>query len=119
MIKPTLVKPVPDADDLASLWTDDADLGDAITSSAILSIGVGKPKAFFRTVRDPSYRRRAWLYTHTPEGVVDEQHFIIDRPMLPHLAEEAHPGVLVTTIYRDGTLRIWPIRLPKDGRDNV
>ena len=110
--------PVPDdAADIEALWFDPK-LGDGIVDVSLHSVAVGKPKDFFRTVVDPAYRRRAELYTHKPEGVIDEQHYIIARPMRKKI-EEARPCTLVTVVYRDGTPRIWPIPFPRDGeRDN-
>ena len=106
-----------DAADIEALWFDPK-LGDGIVDVSLHSVAVGKPKDFFRTVVDPAYRRRAELYTHRPEGVIDEQHYIIARPMRKKI-EEARPCTLVTVVYRDGTPRIWPIPFPRDGeRDN-
>ena len=108
---------VPDAADIEALWFDPK-LGDGIIDVSLHSVAVGKPKDFFRTVVDPAYRRRAELYTHKPEGVIDEQHYIIARPMRKKI-EEARPCTLVTVVYRDGTPRLWPIPFPRDGeRDN-
>ena len=109
---------VPDvAADIEALWFDPK-LGDGIVDVTLHSVAVGKPKDFFRTVVDPAYRRRAELYTHKPEGVIDEQHYIIARPMRKKI-EEARPCTLVTVVYRDGTPRLWPIPFPRDGeRDN-
>jgi hypothetical protein len=106
-----------DAGDFASLWLD-PELGDGITDTNFHSVPAGKPKDFFRTVPDPAYRRRTEIYTHKPEGVIDEQHYII-APNMRGLITEAQPCTLVTVIYRDGSLRLWPIKLPKEGaRDN-
>jgi hypothetical protein len=106
-----------DAGDIEALWFDPK-LGDGIVNVSLHSVAVGKPKDFFRTVVDPAYRRRAEFYVHKPEGVIDEQHYIIAGPMRKKI-EEARPCTLVTVVYRDGTPRIWPISFPRDGeRDN-
>jgi hypothetical protein len=102
-----------DAQDLADLWLDPG-LGDGIVETAYNDVKVGKPRDFFRTHPDPSYRRRTEIYTHKPEGAIDEQHFIIAKPMRGRI-EEARPCTLVTTVYRDGTPRLWPIKFPRDG----
>jgi hypothetical protein len=50
--------------------------------------------------------------------VIDEQHFIIG-PTMRGRIEEAKHCTLVTVVYRDGTPRLWVLKLPKDGgRDN-
>ena len=64
------------------------------------------------------YRRRTEIYTHKVDGVIDEQTFII-APSMRGRIEEAQPCTLVTVVYRDGTPRLWALKLPKDnGRDN-
>src|SRR5262245_23416665 len=65
-----------DAKDLDALWQDPG-LGDGIVDVNYHSVPVGKPKDFFRTHPDPLYRRRTEIYTHKPEGAIDEQHFIV------------------------------------------
>jgi hypothetical protein len=111
-------KPVPtDAGDLASLWLDPK-LGDGLTEVSHHNVPVNKPKNFFRVVPDPAYRRLAAIYTHKIEGQIDEQHFLVDKPMYDRI-DEAQPCTLVTVLYRDGSIRLWPLKLPKDGaRDN-
>jgi hypothetical protein len=107
-----------DAKDFEGLWLDPG-LGDGIVDVSYHSVAVGKPKDFFRTVRDTSYRRRTEIYTHKPEGVIDEQHYII-APSMRGRIPEARPCTLVTVIYRDGSPRLWPIKSPKDGeKDNA
>jgi hypothetical protein len=107
----------PDAQDFESLWLDPA-LGDGITDTNYHSVPVGKPKDFFRLHPDPGYRRRTEIYTHKPEGAIDEQHYIVG-PSMQGRIPEARPCTLATVIYRDGSPRIWPLKFPKDGeRDN-
>jgi hypothetical protein len=106
-----------DATDFDSLWMDPG-LGDGITDVSYHRVPAGKPKNFFRTIPNPAYRRRTEIYTHKPEGAVDEQHFII-APAMHGRILEARPCTLVTVVYRDGSPRLWPIKFPKDGeRDN-
>jgi hypothetical protein len=110
-------KPIADAGDLSSLWLD-TKLGDGLTETHVYKVPIGKPKDFFRVHPDPAYRRKAEIYTHKIEGQIDEQHYLIDRPM-HGVIDEARPCTLVVCIYRDGTLRLWPLKLPRDGeRDN-
>jgi hypothetical protein len=111
-------QPPADASDLDSLWLD-ASLGDGLVDTHYHSVAIGKPKDFFRVHPDPAYRRRTEIYVHKVEGVIDEQFFIIDKPMRGRF-EEAKPCTLVTVVYRDGTPRLWALKLPKEGsgRDN-
>jgi hypothetical protein len=114
---PKVVKPVTDADDLASLWLDTT-LGDGLTETHIYKIPTGKPKDYFRVCPDLAYRRKVEIYTHKIESQIEEQHYLIDGPM-HGVIDEARPCTLVVCIYRDGTLRLWPLKLPKDGeKDN-
>lgn len=101
-----------DAQDFDSLWVDQK-LGDDLTSTVNHKIPIGKPKEFFRTIRDPKYRRRAQMLTVKSETAIDEQYFIIG-PKMKGQVEEARPCTLVTVIYRDGSLRLWPIKSPRD-----
>jgi hypothetical protein len=111
-------KLVPDAKDLDELWVDPG-LGDGITGTTFHSVGVGKPKDFYRTHSNKDYRRRTEIYKHKPEGAIDDQYFIV-APSMRGRIEEARPCTLVCVIYRDGTPRLWPIWFPKDGeRDNA
>jgi len=106
-----------DAPDLSDLWFDPA-LGDGLTDTVLHDIPVNKPKDFFRVHPDPNWRRQTEVYTHKPEGTIEEQHFIIAKPM-QGLIEEARPSTIVVCIYRDGSLRLWPLKRAKAGeRDN-
>jgi hypothetical protein len=107
-----------DANDLDALWIDPK-LGDGITSTSYHTVPVGRPKDFFRTHPSADYRRRTEIYTHKPEGAIDEQHFII-APAMRGRIPEARPCTLVCVIYRDGSPRLWPVAFPRDGeRDNT
>jgi hypothetical protein len=117
--KPTLVPlPAPDdAKDVASLWLDPA-LGDGLVDVHFHNVPVGKPKTFFRVHPDPAYRRMCEVFTHKVDGQVEEQHYIVDAAMRGRF-EEVQRCTLVTVIYRDGSPRLWPLKLPKDGeKDN-
>jgi hypothetical protein len=106
-----------DARDFESLWLDPA-LGDGIVDVHYHKVTVDKPKDYFRTHPDKDYRRRTEIYTHKPEGVIEEVHYIL-APSMHGQIPEARPCTLVTVIYRDGTPRLWPIKFPKEGeRDN-
>jgi hypothetical protein len=115
--EPKQIGPPEDARDYESLWLDPA-LGDGIVDVHYHKVTVDKPKDFFRTHPDKDYRRRAEIYTHKPEGAIEEVHYILD-PSMRGQIPEARPCTLVTVIYRDGTPRLWPIKFPKESeRDN-
>ena len=115
--KPKLELVPKGAEDLDDLWLDPG-LGDGIADVSYHSVPVGKPRDFFRTHPDPAYRRRTEIYTHKPEGAIDEQHYIVG-PAMQGQIPEARPCTLVTVVYRDGSPRLWPVKFPKDGeKDN-
>jgi hypothetical protein len=106
-----------DARDIEALW-DDPGLGDGLTVTSMHSIPIDKPKNFFRVHPDPAYRRRTEMYIHKVEGEIEKSYYILGEKMKGRL-EEARHCVIVTCIYRDGSLRLWPIPLPRDGeKDN-
>jgi hypothetical protein len=111
-------KPTPDdAKDFESLWLDPK-LGDGIVNVTQHEIPVDKPRDFFRVHPDQNYRRLAEVYTHRPEGAIDTEHYIL-APAMRGRIEEARPCTITTVIYRDGNVRLWPLKLPKEGeRDN-
>jgi hypothetical protein len=114
--KPEIMLP-DDASDLSDLYFDPA-LGDGLTDTVLTNIPIGKPKDFFRVHLDKSYRRLVEIYTHKPEGQIEEQHFFIAKSMRG-LIEEARLATIVTCIYRDGSVRLWPLKRPKTGeKDN-
>jgi hypothetical protein len=118
LVEPDVVGKPADADDIEALLLDQ-ELGDGITNVTYHVIPVGKPKSFFRTHPDASYRRQAWIYTHKIEGQIEETNYIIAKEMRGHI-DEARPCTLVTVIYRDGSPRLWPIKQPKEGeKDNA
>jgi hypothetical protein len=106
-----------DADDLNSLWLDPA-LGDGLVDVHFHFVPIGKPRDFFRVNPDPAYRRLSEIYVHKVEGQVEETTYIIAKQMRGTI-DEARRCTLVTCIYRDGTPRLWALKLPKDSeRDN-
>jgi len=57
---------------------------------------------------DPERRKKAWRLI-----------YLVDKPM-SGLIDKARKSVIVTTIYRDGTVRLWPIPSPNPGeKDNA
>jgi len=112
------LRPEPDGADLSDLWLD-PDLGDGLTDTVFQTIPIGKPKDFFRVHSDPAYRRRADVYNHKVEGMIEEQNYILSRAM-SGLLPEARPATIVTCIYRDGSLRLWPLLSPRaNEKDNM
>ena len=115
--KPDLKVVRPDADDLADLWLPTG-LGDGLTDTHIYSIPIGKPRNYFRVCPDEKYRRKCEAYIHKVEGQIEEETYIIDASMRGDI-DEARPCTLVVCMYRDGTVRLWALKLPKDGeKDN-
>jgi hypothetical protein len=106
-----------DALDIDSLWLD-SKLGDGLIDVHYHNIPFGKPKDFFWMCPKPEYRRLVEILTIKPENTIDEQTYIIDKPM-QGVIEEARRATIITCVYRDGTPRLWALKLPKDGeKDN-
>ena len=106
-----------DALDIESLWLDPS-LGDGLVDVHYHDIPVGKPRDFFRVNPDPAYRRMTEIYVHKTEDQIEEQTYIISKPMQGAI-EEARRCTLVTVVYRNGSPRLWALKLPKNGeRDN-
>jgi hypothetical protein len=110
-------KAADDALDLSDLWLDPA-LGDGLTDTVLTSVPMDKPKDFFRVHPGKDYRRLTEVYTHKPEGQIEEQHFLVGKAMRGRI-EEARPATIVTCVYRDGSVRLWPLKRPRSGeKDN-
>lgn len=112
-LKLEVVKAIEQEVDLDGLWTDPEFNDDGLTSTTSLVIPIGKPRDFFRIHPERSFRRRCEMYKHQPEGVIDAEWFLVDEAMRGTF-EEAKPFTLCVCIYRDGALRLWPIRLPSE-----
>jgi hypothetical protein len=110
---PIMTEPTKSKIDYAALWKDPG-LGDGITTGHHHQIPIGKPKNFFRVHPDQDYRRHCEIYTHKPAGAIDEQTYIL-APSMQGRIQEAQPATLVTVMYRDGSVRLWPIKHPRDG----
>ena len=64
-------------------------------------------------------RRRTEIYAHKPEGAIDTTYYIVGPEMRGRLVE-ARPCILAAYIYRDGSLGLWPLMLPRENeRDNT
>lgn len=82
------------------------------------TVPTNKPnrQEFIRTHPDPSYR----LETAVLEMKEDRETYLVDPDLWSDLPGEVVPKILYTTINRQGTVRIWPIRLPgEDGRHDA
>jgi len=90
-LKPKTRAAPDDALDVDSLWLDPA-LGDGLVDVHFHNIPVGKPRDFFRVHPDPAYRRLSEIYTHKIEGQIDEQNFIISKPMQGAIEEARRAG---------------------------
>jgi hypothetical protein len=108
----------PDTKDFSSLWIDPG-LGDVLARPNVLSIEVGKPKDFFRVCPSLAYRRTAEVLVYKKDGIIETPIYLVDKSM-SGLIDKARKLVIVTTIYRDGTVRLWPIPSPNPGeKDNA
>jgi hypothetical protein len=105
-----------DARDIEALW-DDPGLGDGLTDTGLHLIPIDKPKSFFRIHPDPAYRHSFEMYIHKVEGEIEKSYFILGKKLKGQL-EEARHCVIVTCIYRDGSVRLWPIPRPRDGEQD-
>jgi hypothetical protein len=110
------IYPPADAMDLHGLVVPSQD--DPLTSTTIHHVPVGKPKSFFRVHPDPEYRKKFYIYTLKQEGVVGEQYFIVADSMRAFV-DEAQLSILATCIYRDGSFRLWPLKLPGEGEKDM
>ena len=84
---------------------------------ALLTVPVKKPhRQEFIRVRPGSEWR---LETAVLELKEEQETYLVDSKLWQNLPGEIIPKVLFTTINRQGTLTIWPVRLPgEDGRHN-
>jgi hypothetical protein len=57
-------------------------------------------------------RKRAEIVRIKSEDQIEEQFFLVGKEMRGKI-EEARPCIIVPCIYRDGTLRLWPLMLPR------
>jgi hypothetical protein len=101
-----------DADDINALWTDQG-LDDALSTTVLHKIPIGKPKSYFRTHPSPLYRRKVEIYKHKVEGKFEETFYVID-PRMSGRIYGARQHVLITCIYRNGALRLRPIPYPAE-----
>jgi hypothetical protein len=106
-------KPPADAADMADLFIDTGQ-GDPLTEQNVHGVTVDKPKDFYRTHPDPTYRRRAHVYILKIEGQVEEHAYIVAEAMRDSVPE-AKLCLITTCVYRNGSVRLWLLKLPKEG----
>jgi hypothetical protein len=107
-----------DTFDIEQLWIDDG-LKDPLATEHFHDIPIGRPRDFFRTVRDPSFRHEAEIVSIKSENVVGEQFYLVG-PTVRGLIEEARPCIIIVTVDRTWSPRLWPLKRPRPGeRDNA
>src|SRR5262245_43016812 len=107
--------PTAHIDDLASLRLAQS-YDDAPVERILTAIKVGRPdtKVFFRVRAGEEWRGNFALLQFG-----DDRELYLVPPMLQaELAAECRAVTLYTVIDRNGVVRLWPIGLPVDGRDN-
>lgn len=102
----------PDPFDPASLRLDQ-NFGASIGVKKLITVvPVRKPakESWVQTHPDPAYR----IETAVLELKEDKEIYLVDKPLWGDLATEGtfSPRALFTTITRQGTIFIWPVRLP-------
>jgi hypothetical protein len=113
--KPDLKVVAPDPFDPASLRLDQTFIDGPAVKKLLTTIPVRRPgpQEFVRTHPDEAYR----VDTAVIILKDDREVYLITRDLIPELIDEAVRVTLVTTINRQGTLTIWPVRLPgPDGK---
>jgi hypothetical protein len=73
---------------------------------------LGKPKGKFVRVH-PTLTRKVKLFCYKPEGEYQEELYLITEEMLPHMADDARPAILVPYVDRAGSPGVWPLKLAK------
>jgi hypothetical protein len=107
----------PNPFDPASLRLDQSFTEGAAVKKQLTTAPVRKPhkQDFVRVHPDPNWRL-------TPAAVLevkeDREYYLVMPHMVEELREEIVPVTLFTTITRQGTLFLWPCRLPSDGKRN-
>jgi hypothetical protein len=108
--------PEPERDfDLSRLRLSQDFAGLVGVKKALLTVPVRKPhrQAFVRVHPSEGYRFAAAVV----EIDDDRIHYLVDPALAPELPGEVTPKMMFTTVDRQGTVFLWPIRLPgADGR---
>ena len=84
---------------------------------ALVTVPVKKPnrQSFVRVHPDPAYTLTTAILELKEEG----ENYLVAPSLVPELPTEVSPRTLFTSITRQGSLFIWPVRLPgTDGRQD-
>ena len=113
----TRPEPAPDPFDPARLRLSQQLTAALGVKKLLTTVPTRKPSKewFVRCHPDPTYR----IETYVVELKEDAETYLVDPSLWPDLAGEStfSPRLLVTTINKQGTVFLWPIRLPgADGR---
>ena len=105
-------------DNLSALRLDQSYADTVGVKKLLTTVPVRKPnrQEFVRVHPDPAYRL-------TPAAIIevkeDREVYLVMPDMAPILPGEFSTVTLLTTINRQGTLHIWPVKLPTpEGRQN-
>jgi hypothetical protein len=104
----------PDPFDPAKLRLSQEFVESAGVRKLLTTIPVGKPNQqdFVRVHPDPAYRLEVGLIE-----LKDDREVYLVSPSVAHdLAGEFKPYTVYTCINRQGVVRLWPVRIPDDGR---
>jgi hypothetical protein len=108
----------PDPFDPESLRLDQNFVEGAAVKKLLTTVPVRKPgqQDFIRVHPDPAWRLTPTAILELKE---DREIYLVRSTMIEELSGEIAPATLFTTITRQGTLFLWPVRLPTaDGRRN-
>jgi hypothetical protein len=107
----------PNPFDPGSLRIDPGFIETACVEKLLTIVPVGRPNSqeFFRVHPDPAYRLTAAII----EMKSDREIYLVRPEMAPGLVGEYALATLYATITRDGTVSLWPVKIPgSDGRVN-
>ncbi len=94
------------------LKADDSQMSSVGVRRLLTTLPVRKPnnEAFVRTHPSKDYQ----LFTTVLELKRSQEFYLVDPAMRDHLSRETTcgPRLLITSIERDGTLFVWPLKLP-------
>jgi hypothetical protein len=112
------INPIPNPFDPAALRLDQSYADTVGVKKLLTTVPVRKPNRqdFVRVHPDPKYRL-------TPAAIIevkeDREVYLVTPDMAQALLGEFATATLYTTISRQGTLHIWPVKLPApEGRQN-
>jgi hypothetical protein len=113
--EPTPSLPTDPFDDLSKLRLDQSFVETAGVKKLLTTVPVGKPRPqdFIRVHPDPEYRDQFALI----ELKTDREQYLVLSYIARELPGECYMATIYTVINRQGTVQLWPVRLPApDGR---